>query len=233
MRLKPSVLAIDDDPLFRGALESVLTRFGLIIKATEDPVEFLKYAESLKPDLYLIDLQMGETNGFTLIEGLKAKNPEAVIVVISGTTENKDITHALELGANDFILKPLDRVLLASKLARFLETEQIHEHEMAWVDFREGAVSAQLLLDAQIESLDEYGITIATPHLIPKGTVLKFRSPFLVSIGGKDEDYLVSVNATSYNLEAGLYSAYLEFEDTAEEIGQLLRRWLLQRPKTA
>ncbi len=230
MRLKPSALVIDDDPMFCQALESVLGRFGLNIKTTNDPEVFMDYSEKLTPDLYLVDLQLGDTSGFDLISRVRAKAPDSIIIIISGSKEKSDIAHALELGANDYILKPLNRVLLASKLSLYLDTDHIREHRAEFTKFTETTMTGVLIIDGVVEEVDELGLKIMSPHLIPKGTVVKINSDFFGLLGAQTQEYLVSVTSTSFNPEAENYSMYVEFEDSVDpEIHQLLRRWLIQR----
>lgn len=228
MRLKPSVLAIDDDPFVCQALESVLSRFGLIVKTTSDPKEFIEHAERVKPDLLLVDLQIGDVSGFDLIAKVRPLMPVSIIIVISGSQEKSDIANALELGANDFILKPLNRTLLTSKLSLYLDTEHMKENRPESVPFSDKSVNGTVSIDGKIEEVDELGMKILSPHLIPKGTVLKLGSSFLKQIGVTAPHCLVSVTSTSYDADTELYSIYVEFEESENDIQQELRRWLIQ-----
>ncbi len=231
MRLKPSVLVVDDDPLFRKALESVLSRFGLNIKTTENGSEFKECVANLAPNLLMIDLQIGDESGFDLISFARGALPDSIIIVVSGSTEKSDITHALELGANDFILKPLNRSLLASKLSLYLDTDSLHEQSAEFLKLKE-IVPGSLELKAVIEEVDELGFKILSNHLIPKGTVLKIRSDFFQSMGAPSKDYLASVTSTSYHSNSELYSLNVEFEESPDQdMNQTLRRWLIQNKK--
>lgn len=59
-------------------------------------------------DLYIVDLVLPETSGEELVMKLKDENQEAIIIMISSTSNYKTISHVLNLGANDFIVKPFD-----------------------------------------------------------------------------------------------------------------------------
>ena len=96
-----------------------------------------------------------------------------------GEKQVESLTHALELGATDYILKPLDRALLASKLARYLKTEQLEENAAKFLKLPQGSANARLLLDGEITEIDELGIRFDSKALIPKGTVFKMESEFL------------------------------------------------------
>ncbi len=226
MRPKPIVLAIEDDADFAKAIDSVLHNLGLMVKVTDNIDVFNRYSKELKPDLYLVDLHITDTTGIDLIVPIRKDHPEAVIVVISEQRDPKNVEHALEAGANDFILKPLDRVHLASKLAKYLTTEKLREHSAECVEFSDGRAPAQLHLDVVIEEIDEDGMKILCPHFIPKGTVFKLRTDFWKSIGVANSDCLVAVTSVTPIADSNMHSTYVEFESQDPAFALALRRWL-------
>ncbi|HRK01444.1 MAG TPA: response regulator [Oligoflexia bacterium] len=227
MRLKPTVLIIEDDEGFRKIMELVLARFGVNTKAVADPEEFLKAADSLNPNLYLIDLNLDGSSGFDLIKTLRErKKLTGSIVVVSGSKESEAISHALELGANDYILKPLDRVLLATKLSQFIQTDEIKEHSAKQTEPTDGRVEVRLSFDGQITSVDEIGIEFTSATLSPKGTVLKLNSDFFKLAGLPVTECLVTVASTWLVPDTGRYGAYAEFDGVSAEFQQALRNWL-------
>ena len=222
----PLALVIDDDVIFRKTFEVVLPRLGLKVRTTENPSEFIRLATELKPDLHLIDLHLAGTKGFELIQLIRMDAPEAVIIVISGDHEPQSIAHALELGANDFILKPLDRALLASKLARFVDTERIQDQKSGETRPPEGRATARLSVDMELTELDELGVQLRSRHLTPKGGVLQLKTEFLQAVGITDDEVLVTVMATRLDPESGYYFAYAEFDATDSALLEAVRRWM-------
>src|SRR5437588_640865 len=98
MRLKPLAVAVDDDEFFRKALEVVLPRLGVDVKAVSKPDLFLEYVRKLNPDLCFIDLKLAGVCGFELIEKVKKLNPDVTVIVISGSEQTEDISNAIEKG---------------------------------------------------------------------------------------------------------------------------------------
>lgn len=230
MRLKPVVLSIDDDPVFRKAIEVVLSRLGLNIKGVSTPDEFLEAAEVLQPDLYLIDLQLEHSNGIELIKTIRnGQTPKAFIIVISGTKDVQMISNALELGANDYILKPLDRVLLATKLSQFVDTNELREHRAEWKTPATGRAPVQVRFDGLIEEIDELGIKFTSAALVPKGTALKLESEVLGKIGIDKKGCLVTVTSTWLVPDTHRYGAYAEFDGVDPEFLQAVRHWLARQ----
>jgi DNA-binding response OmpR family regulator len=227
MRLKPTILCIDDDPNFGKLIEVVLSRLGATAKVVSSPEKFLELAKSLQPDLYIIDLQLKNSSGMDLIKPIReGLTPDAFIMVISGANDPEKIAHAIELGASDYILKPLDRVLLATKLSQFIETDEIREHSAKEHAPKIGAYPIRLQFNGVIEAVDELGVKFSSATLTPKGTVLKLGSDFFKMIGAPEKEYLVTVASTWLVPETKQYGAYAEFDDVSPEFLQLLRGWL-------
>ena len=106
---KFSVLAVDDIPLNLLLVEKMLSRFNFKFrKATNGQLALDAVAEE-KPDLILLDLMMPGIDGFEVIRRLRAdpKTADIQIVILSALTSNEDVIKGFEVGANDFIMKPI------------------------------------------------------------------------------------------------------------------------------
>lgn len=168
------VLLVDDDPLFRKALQHVLEKLGLSVIASETREAFLKSARAETFELFLIDLDLGDPgDGFSAIRELRGPiGSRAPIVVVSGNRDPRAIVHSLEVGADDYIRKPLDRELLVSKLSRYAELKA----EDAPNPLQEppgGKAPATVRIELELVRADEWGLELRSNHLLPKGTLLK------------------------------------------------------------
>lgn len=227
--MKPIVLAIDDDQLFQKALESVLTRFGLDVKVTADPKKFLEMAFNYDCELYLIDLHLTDSSGLDLVRKLREKSTTSNIVVISGDQNQETVVHALEVGANDYIQKPLDRALLASKLAKYIETPVIKEERGDSIELKSDDLGIKLKLDIKIAGIDEMGLYIESPHVIPKGTILRVSSDFFKEVGIFSDDIMVTIVSTTFENATSTYQSYAEFDSARGNILEQVRRWILNK----
>lgn len=224
---EPVVLAVEDDPEFLKALQVVLGRFGINVIGTSNVEDFLKAVDQHRPDLYLIDLELGAAHGFDLITELRKKRMlTEPILVISGSKTTEQITHAMELGANDYIVKPLDRTFLASKLSRFFNSTILQEHKASYRSLVEGRIPARMEFKGRVVEVDELGIKLMTSSLVPKGTVMKLRCEPLRQAGIENGEALVTVVSTELNLESKLYTIYVEFDGVDVDFMQSIRRWL-------
>ena len=126
-QVPPSAIVIDDDAFLLKGLDYGLRKLGIVPTLTEDPDEFLEKVASGSFDLHLIDLQLGNgRSGFDLIEKIRASlGPRPRLIMVSATGDTRTIAEALARGANDDILKPLDREHLAAKLGRYVMTQAL------------------------------------------------------------------------------------------------------------
>lgn len=228
-RLKPIILTIDDDLEFRKGIEIVLGRMGFQVIGVSEPHEFMSNVDKFSPDLYLIDLQLGTRSGFELIEVLrKERQAKEPILVVSGDKRPETIAHALELGADDYILKPLDRIFLASKLSIYLPGESRAEDIPSFAEVPRDRKGARIEFSASVVEVDELGVRLQSAHLIPKGTVLKLRCEPLREAGIADGEVLVMIAATELLKGGSGYSIYAEFDGVDVDFMQAIRRWLTQ-----
>src|SRR5580692_3175559 len=111
-------LVVDDSRLIRRVASSILKELGFKVAEAEHGVEAIHFCEREIPDVILLDWNMPEMDGLCCLHTLQAMKLSPKPVVIMCTTENglTKIREALESGADEYIMKPYDRDLLASKL---------------------------------------------------------------------------------------------------------------------
>lgn len=106
---KTSVLIVDDIPINVTLIEKMLKPFHFVIEKTNDGQTALDIVADNKPDLILLDLMMPGINGYDVIKQLRAKEEtkQLPIIVISALNSNEDVVKGYDLGANDFLTKPI------------------------------------------------------------------------------------------------------------------------------
>lgn len=104
-----NVLAVDDIPLNLLLVQKMLARFNFKIRTAANGQLALDAVAALKPDLILLDLMMPGIDGFEVIRRLRADPATAdiQIVILSALNSNEDIVKGFNVGANDFIMKPI------------------------------------------------------------------------------------------------------------------------------
>ncbi len=224
----PLALLVDDDPMHNKILSAVLKKLGITSIVTTSAKEFLARLKEVKPNICLVDLNIDELGvGYTLIKAVrKVLGNSMPIIVLSGQSDRQAIAHALEVGANDFIAKPLDRAILASKLTRYLMTEELLVSQSSFFPVPEGGSDASLVLDFVLREVDEFGIRISSRHLLNKGSVFYIDSVLLHEITGTGEAHLFTITSTFLEPDGESYAAFAEFDHTNENVLAGVRRWL-------
>lgn len=108
MRKLASALLIDDDDAFRCALQGALRRRGLRALTAATVPEALHILEDAPIDLVAIDFRMPETDGLSAIAKVRALQPDAVIVMITGFGDIPLTVAAMREGADTLLTKPVD-----------------------------------------------------------------------------------------------------------------------------
>lgn len=103
------VLAVDDIPLNILLVQKMLSRFNFRLKTAANGQQALDSVAEEKPDLILLDLMMPGIDGFEVIRRLRAEPATAdiQIVILSALNSNEDVIKGFNVGANDFIMKPI------------------------------------------------------------------------------------------------------------------------------
>jgi CheY-like chemotaxis protein len=128
-----NILIVDDDDLNRELLSQLVKKLGHHAATADNGRSALAMLMSRKYDLMLLDIMMPEMNGFQVLERVKA-DPDmrhVPVIVISALGEMQHVTRCIELGAEDHLPKPFDRLLLNARISAALEKKRLHDHEAA------------------------------------------------------------------------------------------------------
>ena len=133
------LLLVDDDPSMVRLLTKVIERqFDGEIELTSltDPKEARKRIEEQAVDILVTDLEMPGVNGLELLRCAKRRNACTQVLFITGHSTLDALTDALELGATDYLLKPLDQVQVVKLVG------DAQERLLRWRDALAGTLRA-------------------------------------------------------------------------------------------
>jgi len=125
------ILVVDDVAENREILRRRLGRDGHSVVEAADGVEALEVMAREAVDVVLLDVMMPRMDGMEVLERLKA-HPDwqhVPVVMISAATEVERVIKCIEMGAADYLGKPVDRVLLRARLSASLERKQARDRE--------------------------------------------------------------------------------------------------------
>ena len=108
---KIRVLCVDDHPVVRDGIAAIINLQPdmMLASAAATGGEALEQFSAVKPDVALVDLQLPDMSGFALIKKIRDKSPNARIIVLSSHEGDVDILHALEAGAQGYVVKGIVR----------------------------------------------------------------------------------------------------------------------------
>jgi serine/threonine protein kinase/CheY-like chemotaxis protein len=116
------LLVVDDNEVNRDMLSRRLSRKGYQVKTASNGHEALKMVENGSFDLILLDIMMPGLNGIEVLKILRQKYSTAELPIIMATAKDRseDVVEALELGANDYVTKPIDFPVVLARVTAHL-----------------------------------------------------------------------------------------------------------------
>ncbi len=126
---KTSILIVDDNPSVIELLQSQLKPYPYIIDSAVDGEEALHKIQKEPPDLILLDLMMPRVSGFEIIKRIRNDKETRFIpiIVITALSEQQDKLRAIELGADDFLVKPINKLELMTRIKSLLRMKLMHD----------------------------------------------------------------------------------------------------------
>ena len=114
----PLVLIADDEPTVRLIVQETLEFAGFRVVTASDGNEALACYEEHQPDLILLDLQMPELDGYSVCRRIREVETDwqTPIIILTGQDDEESIARAFELGATDFVNKPIVWPLLVHRI---------------------------------------------------------------------------------------------------------------------
>lgn len=116
-----SVLIADDDEMTRRLVERPLARAGFRCRAVSDGQHTLDELEAEMAEVLIMDLDMPRVSGLQVLEALQGRpGPRPAIIVISASREEEKVRKALALGADDYVVKPFNPLVLLTRVRRLM-----------------------------------------------------------------------------------------------------------------
>ncbi len=155
-----SLLVVDDNSMNRIMLSRYTTKLGYRVTVAENGRVALEKLHNEPFDLVLLDVQMPEMDGYQVLEQMKAhvRLREIPVIMISAIDEQESAVRCIELGAQDYLPKPFNPVLLRARLMACLERKHFRDQEIEYLHQVAQVTTAAAAIKSgtfQIESLNE------------------------------------------------------------------------------
>lgn len=134
-RLEGRALVVDDHKTNRIKMEMAVRNLGLEVECAANGVECLETLRARDFDIVLLDVVMPEMDGFEVLGAIKADPSlrDIPVIVISSLEEIEDSVRAIELGAEDFLTKPFNPVILKARLGAGIERKRLRDKELEYL----------------------------------------------------------------------------------------------------
>ena len=115
-----TLLYAEDDRETRENYAFVLKKYFKEIYTAEDGGKALEVYREKKPDILLLDISMPKMDGLELVQTLRKTDKETAVIILTAHSEQNTLLKAIPLGLSDYLLKPVDDVLLINTLKKML-----------------------------------------------------------------------------------------------------------------
>jgi serine phosphatase RsbU (regulator of sigma subunit) len=135
MDKRAKILIVDDEPFNIDYLEQELAELGCDTVSAANGREALEQVAAQAPDVILLDIMMPVMDGFQTLEQLKSAKAwrDIPVIVISAMDDVGSVARGIELGAEDYLPKPFDEVLLKARINNSLEKKRLHDQEQLYL----------------------------------------------------------------------------------------------------
>jgi sigma-B regulation protein RsbU (phosphoserine phosphatase) len=147
---RAKILIVDDEPFNVDYLEQELEDLDCDTVSAQNGREALEQIAAKAPDVILLDIMMPEMDGFEVLAHLKADQTwrNIPVIVISALDDLGNVVKGIEMGAEDYLPKPFDPVLLKARIGVCLEKKRLRDREVLYLQ----RINQELDLAWQIQS---------------------------------------------------------------------------------
>ncbi|MBX3085223.1 MAG: response regulator [Anaerolineae bacterium] len=181
-----NILIVDDNEMNREVLSRRLERQGYSFATAEDGLEALELMRAQPFDIVLLDIMMPRMNGYQVLEAMK-NDPvlhELPVIVVSAVSELDSIVRCVELGAEDYLFKPFNPVLLKARLTAILEKSKLRHTA------KPSAESTKATVEGTLQQIKYEATRLLTPEL---GTLTADQREIVQSIEKRIDELLTVI----------------------------------------
>lgn len=121
-----SVMIVDDHPIWRDGVARDLGERGFDVRATaQDAASAVRIAATVRPDVVLMDLNLGRTSGVDATREITTQLPDTRVLVLSASGEHSDVLEAIKAGASGYLVKSASAQELVDAVHRTAEGDPV------------------------------------------------------------------------------------------------------------
>jgi len=220
-------LVVDDDPAILKLVQGLLQLDNHQVTLSESALHAIQLIAQGSFDILLTDATMPQHSGFDLVRSLKKREigQNLTIAMLTGRSEKSDIEQALELGVQDYIIKPIEPQLFLDKVNKLIERHKRKSGEATFEAPAPKAIAAELQHTVEVVQITDLGVRIRTPHPLTKGLQVHITITELKKAGISQSRFKVIFN--SYDNSQNICELLLLDMGTRERetLSQLAKKW--------
>jgi two-component system, cell cycle response regulator len=147
---RPKILIVDDEPYNVDYLQQELEDLDYEVLTAANGQQALEQVQAHAPDLILLDIMMPVMDGFEALRQLKADKDwqNIPVVVISALSDLKNVARGISMGADDYLPKPFEPVLLYARIKAGLDKKRQRDQEVEYLHLVDRLTQAAAAMDA-------------------------------------------------------------------------------------
>ncbi len=231
------ILLVDDDKDIRDLGSALLSKDGHVVtlaSSAREAVSIIRESKKQLPaiDILLSDINMPDVSGFELVRILKSEKifDQLTVAFLTGRRERADIEEAVKLGVRDYIVKPLDPLLLLQKIRDLsplpldnvvpLKTIESETPSFATTTMR---LSAEVSNAVEVVMLSEVGLSFQCAHAYRAGDLIKLDTSLFTLIG-IETPHMKAIG--SHEVPNGNFETRVAFFGLSESSLSKVRAWV-------
>lgn len=222
--LKRNILIVDANNAGRLAIESILRQAGYTCSVADDSFDAIEMAHKYPFDLIITEVVLAHGSGADMLKRLRSNQTtkNVPVVFISDRTEKAFIQRCIQLGANDYLIKPVDSKILLQKVERILGGRP----RFAEVPISEDETGySEVVFQSHVVSIGETGMVIWSPIPLDQDATHRIRAKVFAQIGIHSPDLKV-VHCEPQ--EQG-YNVYFSFVGMKDLDMKNVRSWVVEK----
>lgn len=224
-------LIVDDDPAILKITSKFLELEGHEVVCCENALDALKELNSLDVDIVITDATMPAYSGFDLIRSIRKKKDlnGLTVAMLTGRSERSDIEQALELGVQDYIVKPIDPEVFVAKANNLINKHRSSAKVSPKIS--SSALHSQMTVPISVTRVTDIGVSIETPFLMQRGTIVDIKLKEFAEMGITSTQFKTIFSKS--NKRAKSFQSELLLMDLdanqKKQLETLANRWVLKK----
>lgn len=218
------ILIADDEPSIVQFLELGLSHEGAAVITASDGAEALSLTEEHKPHIVILDIMMPKLDGFHACQQMKAMNQQIAIIMLTAKDNIEDRVHGLQIGADDYIIKPFSFSELLARIHARLRNQfpnllGVVRYGLFSIDDRR----KELIYDQQLLELSpteyellkflimNHGVALSKAHIVEQIWSYQFGGDYNIvevyvralreKLGDKDHKLIRTLRGVGYRMD--------------------------------